>query len=79
MHVEVRLYSGLEKHVQDARYGKPIELNLPAGTTAKRLIEQLGIPREQVFSILVNGSHRKDEDLLEDGDRIALFPPVGGG
>ncbi len=77
--MEVRLYSGLEKFVQHAQYGKPIQLELSAGTTAEKLIEQLGIPKEHVFSILVNGNHRKGEDLLEDGDRIALFPPVGGG
>lgn len=79
MLVEVRLYSGLEKYVSNATYGKPIELDLPHGTTPKMLLDQLGIPQEQVFSILVNGTHRDRNDSLEDGDRVALFPPVGGG
>ncbi|MBM7853980.1 sulfur carrier protein ThiS [Desulfohalotomaculum tongense] len=79
MLLEVRLYSGLEKYVENAQYGKPIQVELPEGATVKQLLDKLGIPQEQVFSVLVNGTHYNCSDVMEDGDRVALFPPVGGG
>ncbi|MBO8138190.1 MAG: MoaD/ThiS family protein [Desulfotomaculum sp.] len=79
MLLEVRLYSGLEKYVQGAKYGKPMKVEMPDGTTGRQLLDKLGIPQEQVFSILVNGTHRDRDEVMEDGDRVALFPPVGGG
>lgn len=43
------------------------------------LLDRLGIPRDRVKVIMVNGVHALPETLLEDGDRVGLFPPVGGG
>jgi molybdopterin converting factor small subunit len=39
----------------------------------------LNIPREKVFSILVNGVHKDFDQALAEGDRVSIFPPVGGG
>ncbi|MEG6616849.1 MoaD/ThiS family protein [Peptococcaceae bacterium 1198_IL3148] len=77
--LEVRLYSGLEKFVAGATYGKPLAVELPDGANVKELLAKLNIPEVEVFSILANGIHRHLEDVLNDGDRVALFPPVGGG
>ncbi|MTI81276.1 MAG: MoaD/ThiS family protein [Firmicutes bacterium] len=79
MLLEVRLYSGLEIYVENVKYGKPFQVELPSGGTGRQLLDKLNIPQEQVFSILVNGIHRDRDDQMEDGDRVALFPPVGGG
>jgi molybdopterin converting factor small subunit len=43
------------------------------------LIDSLGIPRSQVFTVLVNGRHAAMDAVLQPGDRVSLFPPVGGG
>jgi molybdopterin synthase sulfur carrier subunit len=51
----------------------------PSATTVRDVIEKLNIPDEKVSIIFVNGRHAKREHKLEDGDRLALFPPVGGG
>ncbi len=79
MLLEVRLYSGLEKYVAGAVYGKPISVEIEAGATGRELLKKLVIPEEQVYSILVNGTHRNIDEPFQDGDRVALFPPVGGG
>jgi molybdopterin converting factor small subunit len=49
------------------------------GTTIKALLENLEVPLETVKLIFVNGVHAKDDDVLKEGDRLGVFPPVAGG
>ncbi|MDK2887838.1 MAG: sulfur-carrier protein [Thermoanaerobacter sp.] len=79
MLLEVRVFSGLEKFMPGARFGQAIEVERPEGTTVAGLIDSLGIPRSQVFTVLVNGRHAAMDAVLQPGDRVSLFPPVGGG
>lgn len=79
LQIEVRLYSGLEKYVTSAVYGQPLAVKLSNGATVQILLAVLKIPTEQVFSVLINGTHHNLNDSLSAGDRVALFPPVGGG
>lgn len=51
----------------------------PTGATVRDVIDKLNIPDEKVSIIFINGRHAKRDHELEDGDRLALFPPVGGG
>lgn len=48
------------------------------GTVADLMIE-LGVPADQVKLIFVNGRSVEADTQLADGDRVGLFPPVGGG
>ena len=47
--------------------------------TAADILSLLDIPAEEVSILLINGFHRKPESPVQDGDIVALFPPVGGG
>ncbi len=79
MRLEVRVFSGLEKYIPGARFGRSIEVECPEGSTVAELVDSLGIPRNQVFTALVNGRHAAMDAVLQPGDRVSLFPPVGGG
>ncbi|MEW6425260.1 MAG: MoaD/ThiS family protein [Bacillota bacterium] len=79
MEVEVRVYSGLEKFVPGAGPGKALLVQVPEGATGRELIAQLQIPSDQIFTMFVNGRHALPEQVLQPGDRVALFPPIGGG
>ena len=72
--IEVRLFATF-------RQGRDKIVHLPeAGhTDAGAIIDALGIPREEVAILLVNGLHSKPETAVKAGDVVALFPPVGGG
>jgi CO/xanthine dehydrogenase FAD-binding subunit/sulfur carrier protein ThiS len=54
-------------------------LVLPAGATVARLWEHLGIGRDGYIVALVNGRRCFDDTVLNDGDRVSLMRPVGGG
>ncbi len=53
-------------------------IDLPDGTTIGQVISSLGLPDEPRV-VFVNGRHAPDEHALASGDRLAFFPPVGGG
>ena len=79
MKVEVRLFSGLEECVPGTKFGQPILVEITDHFNGRALLEKLDIPEKMVFTILVNGVHKNPDEMLSDGDRIAIFPPVGGG
>ena len=48
-------------------------------TTVGELLGDLKIPTAQIKLIFVNGRRADLGTILSDGDRLGLFPPVGGG
>jgi molybdopterin converting factor small subunit len=77
--VEVRLFSGLEKYVSGTKFGQPVLVEITDHFNGRALLEKLNIPEKMVFTIMVNGVHKNPDEMLSDGDRVAIFPPVGGG
>ncbi len=63
-------------------YGPAKEtISVPVNSTIKLLFKKYQIPKEAWRTIiLVNGSPHKDlETILNHGDIISIFPPIGGG
>ncbi|HDN81055.1 MAG: MoaD/ThiS family protein [Chloroflexi bacterium] len=80
MQVTVRVYASLRRHLPEKYSSNPIELELPEGTTVGEMIEKvLKLPHDSVKVVFVNGKHSDFDQLLSDGDRVGVFPPVAGG
>ena len=79
MEVEVRVFSGLESYIPGTTFGQIIPVIITEGFTGRELLKKLNIPEDKVFSFLVNGVHKNFEVALNNGDRVSLFPAVGGG
>ncbi len=77
--VNVKLYATLRRHFPDLGLGEAMSVELSQGATVKDLIGELELPEEQVKVIFVNGTVRKEDHHLSDGDEVGVFPPVGGG
>jgi len=43
------------------------------------LLEQIKMPREKAKLIFINGVKAELTSTLEGGERVGIFPPVGGG
>ena len=54
-------------------------LDVAEGTTVQNVISHLGMNGEDVKIMFVNGKHQSLETVLTEGDRVGLFPAVGGG
>lgn len=74
MHVIVKLFASLQKGRFDTK-----ELELPEGASTKDALELTGIPEFEAALIFINHLHAELDAVLNDGDTLALFPPVGGG
>ncbi len=79
VHVEVRRYASLERYHPPLKAGEPLPVELAGKTTVAQLLGILKIPQKAVFLIFINGLVRPLNQVLADGDRVALFPPIGGG
>ena len=79
MKIEVNLYATLKQYMKNETLGKASGIELEEGTCVEDLIQKLEIPVDSVKFIFVNGIHAKRDTILKDGDRLGLFPPVGGG
>ena len=55
------------------------DLPVAPGETVGDLLTRFGIPTDEVKLIFVNGVSAPLDRPLADGDRVGVFPPVGGG
>jgi sulfur-carrier protein len=76
------LYFGVLKDMVGHRSS---EMDLPEGLSVAELVErheaQLGSSTEfwDSIAVAVNQHYAKAEEVLHDGDEVALLPPVSGG
>lgn len=77
MKIEVKLFATLRPYIKGICDAGTMEF--PFGTTVQDIVTTLKIPDEEVRLIFVNGKHETPGYVLSDGDRLGLFPPVGGG
>lgn len=80
MKVEVRRYATLAPPDSGLQPGEPQAVTLEDTATVERLLEKLALPSAAVHLVIINGRIVHDRTApLGDRDRVALFPPIGGG
>ena len=81
MRVRVELFAGLREVIGQ----REIEVDLPAGSSVGDLRDGLSRDFPKLAPFLpslvcaVNQEYRSREYLLQDGDEVALIPPISGG
>jgi sulfur carrier protein ThiS len=79
MTVRVELTASLRKYVEGYDLAKGIILNDSAGKSVRTLIDELGIPYNEVTSIVINYRPGHSKHVIKDGDVIYVVKAVGGG
>ena len=74
-HIQIKLFASLQKFTPASADHYAIE----AGITVGELIQQLDIPQKLVKIIFINSVHAELTSVLNGGERVGIFPPVGGG
>ncbi len=61
----------------------PCALEVADGATAEAVMRQLGLPAEDQYLVMLNGTvlpiARRGETVLKPDDELGLFPPLKGG
>ena len=78
MRVEVRLFATLRRCAQSAP-GGVLTIDVPEGGRAADAIAKAGVDVREVHILMINGISSTPDQVLAEGDRLGLFPPVGGG
>ena len=77
--VRVKLFATLRRQYPDLGIGEAMTVAMPDDATIAELVESLALPDDQVKVIFVNGTVRQRQCILNEGDEVGIFPPVGGG
>ena len=54
-------------------------LEVAPGTSLGQLLERLGIPRQEVMLLILNGTQGKPETPILEDSELMLLPPISGG
>jgi len=74
-HIQVKLFANLQRFMPTSAENYAIE----AGTSIRKLLQQLDIPEDMAKLIFIDGLKAELTTILKGGERIGIFPPVGGG
>ena len=72
--VYVRLYEELNDYVREEKRKRTFSLFLKGPTTVEEAIYLLGVPSKEVDLVLVNGESVPFSHIVQDGDRISIYP-----
>lgn len=77
--IEVRLFATLRELLPPENRGFKI-FQVPENSTIDFLLDMVGIEDKITLILMINGRREKDYNkVLKGGERVAMFPPVGGG
>lgn len=79
MAIDVMLSSALRPYVPDYDPLKGMQIEAKPGMTVLGLVDRLGIPAKEVKIVMLNNKAAPLDSAIKDGDRVGLFPAVGGG
>ncbi len=74
MKIQVACFATLSPYAPADGY-----LEVDQGGTPADILDLLGIPRQEVKVVFVNGENSGLEATLKDNDRVGIFPAIGGG
>ncbi|MDF2519874.1 MAG: molybdenum cofactor biosynthesis protein MoaD [Clostridia bacterium] len=74
MQVNVKLFASL----REGRFKTEV-VDFDSNSRVIDVMNKYELPPEEVAICLVNGRDADNEHVLQNGDTVSLFPPVGGG
>lgn len=83
MKIQLKLFATLKDYLPAGTIGNQIQLELEEITSVADLIDRYQLPPKLTHLVLVNGHYiepdKRATTLLNDGDALAIWPPIAGG
>jgi molybdopterin converting factor small subunit len=74
-HITIKLFASLKKFTPVSSDSYPVK----PGITVKKLLEELRVPGHEVKLVFIDGVKHDLGTVLKGGERVGIFPAVGGG
>jgi molybdopterin converting factor small subunit len=74
-HITVKLFATLSQFTPGNADHYPVE----PGITVRDLVQRMGVSEKEARLIFINGKKAELSFNIQNGDRVGIFPPVGGG
>ncbi len=83
MEITLKLYAGLAQYLPETSEKHAIKLNISSSETAFSILEKFNVPKESAHLVLLNGVYLEPDERVKpkfnEGDTLAVWPPVAGG
>ena len=79
MAIRLMLSATLRKYVPGYNGETGYEVSIEPASTVRDLCRQLRVPENEVKLIMIEGIGADLDSILTGDERVALFPPIGGG
>lgn len=83
MKITLKLFATLGQYLPAGAQGNEVELQVEEGITLQAEMERLNLPPALTHLVLVNGvfvpEEARETQSLEEGDELAVWPPIAGG
>jgi molybdopterin converting factor small subunit len=73
--IQIKLFASLQKFMPASAENYAIE----AGITVRTLLQQLDIPEDKIQLVFIDSVRAELTSTLKSGERVGIFPLVGGG
>ncbi len=81
--ITFKLFATLTEYLPAHRKDNMVDLEVARGSTVQQIIDQFNLPEKLTHLVLVNGVYLTPMDrasrVLQEGDALAIWPPVAGG
>lgn len=79
-----KLYAGLAQYLPEGASNHRVEVAIKSSETVNELLLRYNVPLEQAHLVLRNGVYvqpdeREQQGFFQEGDTLAIWPPVAGG
>ena len=73
--IQLKLFATLTKYLP----ADSDHISIIPGETVAQVLEKLGVPLKEVKLVFIDGVRKELSHALSGGERVGIFPPVGGG
>ncbi len=79
MKARIKLLGTLPSHYSGSYSASGIEVNLPDNATVATVVETIGIPKERLGIVTINGRLAKAFDSIPEDAEVKFFQTIAGG